>query len=325
MKHIYLINPAAGRQDATEALSEKIRAAYAMAQDIQLEIYRTTGVGDATRYVRQCCEQYPDEQLRFYACGGDGTFSEVASGAVGFANAAVGLIPSGTGNDFMRGFFGADRFMNIEAQRDGEVIHLDMIRCNHMYGVNLLNIGFDCEVVVKTSEIKRSKLVPRGMAYGMGVASTLIRKPGVRVSISIDDGATQTKELLLCAIGNGARYGGGFTPLPFASMRDGLLDLCMVKNVSRTTFVKLVGTYKKGTHVVPQNAEILEYLRCRHVHMTFADPQNVCMDGEVRKMTECDIEVVPGALHFVLPVGCAPIIRPDFCGDVKKQPEILPV
>ena len=50
-----------------------------------------------------------------------------------------------------------------------------------------------------------------------------------------------------------------------------------------------------------------------------------CMDGEVRKMTECDIEILPGALHFILPVGCATIIRPDFCGDVQKQEEILPV
>jgi diacylglycerol kinase family enzyme len=163
------------------------------------------------------------------------------------------------------------------------------------------------------------------MAYGMGVAIELVRKPGVNVEISIDDGEARKKELLLCAIGNGARYGGGFTPLPFASMRDGLLDVCIVKNVSRAKFVSLVGSYKKGTHVIPQNADILEYLRCRKVHMKFDRPQNVCMDGEVRKMTECDIEVIPGGLHFILPTGCATIIRPEFCGDVQKQEEILPV
>jgi hypothetical protein len=59
--------------------------------------------------------------------------------------------------------------------------------------------------------------------------------------------------------------------------------------------------------------------------MKFDRPQNVCMDGEVRKMTECDIEVIPGGLHFILPTGCATIIRPEFCGDVQKQEEILPV
>ena len=324
MKHIYLINPAAGRVDSSLALKEKITKAYE-GSDIPVDVYCTRGVGDATRFVHEYCESHAGEPVRFYACGGDGTFNEVASGAVGYDFAAVGLLPVGTGNDFMRSFFGADRFMNVTAQRDGEVIDLDMIRCNHWYGVNLLNTGFDCEVVVKTSEIKRSRLVPNGMAYGMGVANTLIRKPGVKVEISLDGGKPRRKELLLCAVGNGARYGGGFTPVPFASLSDGLLDVCLVKDVSRAKFIKLVGAYKKGTHVVPANADILEYTRARRVHMKFAQPQNVCMDGEVRKMTECDVEIMPGALHFVLPVGCAPIIRPEFCGEVARQEEIIPV
>jgi YegS/Rv2252/BmrU family lipid kinase len=318
MKHIYLINPAAGRSDSTELLTEQIRTAYGDGADDAV-IYRTTGVGDATRFVREYCTEHPDEEVRFYACGGDGTFNEVAAGAQGFAHAAVGLIPVGTGNDFMRNFVGGEQFMNVSAQKEGEVMELDLIRCNEYYGVNLLNTGFDCEVVVKTSEIKRSRLVPKGMAYGMGVAIELIRKPGVTVELSLDGGKPVKKELLLCAVGNGARYGGGFTPLPFASLRDGLLDICIVKNVSRLTFVKLVGTYKKGTHIIPQNAHILEYLRARRVHMKFEAPQNVCMDGEVRQMQECDIEVIPGGLRFVLPVGCAPIVRPEYREDWSER------
>lgn len=323
MKHIYIVNPAAGKKDSTESLSEKIKAYYLGDDMPELEIYQTTGVGDATRFVREYCRANPQQEVRFYACGGDGTFSEVAGGAVGFANAAVGLIPVGTGNDFMRGFEIGEYFMDISAQRDGQVIRLDMIRCNDYYGVNLLNTGFDCEVVVKTSEIKRKKWVPRSMAYGLGVALELIRKPGVTVELSVDGGEVQKRELLLCAIGNGARYGGGFTPLPFASVSDGQLDFCFVKNVSRLKFVSLVGTYKKGTHVIPQNADILEYGRCRRVHMSFAQEQNVCLDGEVRQMKECDIEVIPGGLHFVLPEGCTVVTRPDFCGDVKQQEKIV--
>lgn len=319
MKHIYIINPAAGRNDVTADLSEKIRAAYTGENVPELDIYQTTGVGDATRYVREYCTAHPEEQVYFYACGGDGTFSEVAGGAVGFANAAVGLVPVGTGNDFMRGFDACERFLELEAQRDGQVIELDMIRCNEYYGVNLLNTGFDCEVVVKTSEIKRKKWVPRSMAYGLGVAIELIRKPGVTVELSVDGGEPQKRELLLCAIGNGARYGGGFTPLPFASFSDGMLDFCFVKNVSRFKFVSLVGTYKKGTHVIPENADILEYGRCQRVHMTFDHPQNVCLDGEVRQMSECDVELIPNGLRFILPVGCQPIVRPEFCGDVHQQ------
>ena len=141
MKHIYLINPAAGRSDSTDMLSEQIRAAYEDGQN-EAVLYRTAGVGDATRYVREYCIEHPDEEVRFFACGGDGTFNEVAAGAQGFAYAAVGLIPVGTGNDFMRNFVGTDRFMDVSAQKEGEVMELDLIRCNDYYGVNLLNTGF---------------------------------------------------------------------------------------------------------------------------------------------------------------------------------------
>ena len=313
MKHIYVLNPAAGRGDRSAELTEQIHSAYPKGESVQ--IYRTTGRGDATRFVRAYCAEHKDESLRFYACGGDGTLGEVVNGAIGFPNAAVGLLPVGTGNDFVRSFTSPDRFLNLAAQRMGKEIVLDVIRCNDLYCVNLLNIGFDCEVVVKTGEIKRKPYVPKGMAYGMGVALELIRKPGVKAMIEIDGGAPCERELLLCAIGNGAYYGGGFMPLPFASLQDGLLDLCIVKNVSRTKFVSLVGTYKKGKHVVSANKDILEYRRCRSLRITFPSLQNVCLDGEVRPMNGCDIEVLPAALRFVVPVGSEPIRLPDYVAD----------
>lgn len=201
--------------------------------------------------------------------------------------------------------------MDIEAQRYGEETSIDLIRCNGTYCVNLFNTGFDCEVVVKTGEIKRSPLVPAGMAYGMGVAFELIRKPGVKVELSIDGGAVETRELLLCAIGNGAYYGGGFTPLPYASLSDGMLDMCIVNNVSRLKFVSLVGTYKRGEHVVPKNRDILTYVRCRRVDMVFPEMHNVCMDGEVKRMRECHLEVVPGALRLCVPRGSERLDRPE--------------
>lgn len=321
MEHIYLINPAAGRKDASGALKAEIERAY-RDSDIRPEIYMTTCVGDATRYVHEWCRLHPDDKVHFYACGGDGTLSEVVRGAAEHQNASVGLVPVGTGNDFMRGFTSPEKFMDMEAQRDGSEVALDLMRCNDSYGINLINTGFDCEVVVKTGEIKRRPWVPGGMAYGMGVAIELIRKPGVEVDISVDGGEFEHRRLLLCAIGNGAYYGGGFMPLPFASLTDGLMDLCVVDNVSRLKFVSLVGSYKKGTHIIPANAKILHYRRCRSVNMRFAKPQNVCMDGEVRQMTECSIEVLPRALHFVLPRGCEVVVHPDFVGMGEKEKEL---
>ena len=313
MKHVYLINPAAGRGDSSQILSERIMAAYADCPEWEMPmIYMTTGVGDATRFVRTYCTEHKDEDVRFYACGGDGTLSEVVGGAAPFSHASVGLVPVGTGNDFMKNFTCAESFMDLEAQRNGEETVIDLMRCNGKYCINMINVGFDCEVVVKTSQIKRRPWVPAGMAYGMGVAMEFVRKPGVHARLSVDGGAPYRKDLLLCAIGNGAFYGGGFLPVPHASVQDGLLDMCIVNDVSRMTFVRLISSYKNGQHVVPENERYLQYVRGKSIHMQFPKVRNVCLDGEVVQMKECCVEIVPGALRFVLPRGSAPVIRPAY-------------
>ena len=320
MKHIYLVNPAAGRDDLSRELSDRILSEYEREPGCERpEIYVTTGVGDATRYVREYCMEHADQPVRFYACGGDGTLNEVVSGAADFPNASVGLIPAGTGNDFMKNFTAPELFTDLSAQRNGEEIVVDLLRCNGKYCINMINVGFDCEVVVKTAEIKRRPWVPAGMAYGMGVALELIRKPGVTATVSVDGGEPFEKKLLLCAIGNGAFYGGGYKPVPFSSVQDGALDMCIVKDVSRFTFVRLVSSYKKGEHVVEKNKKVLQYLRGRSLSLSFPEERNVCIDGEIVRMDRCDIEVVPGALRFVVPRGSAPIVLPAYQGEPERS------
>ena len=320
MKHIYILNPAAGRDDRSRELSARILSEYAKDGVREgTEIYLTTGVGDATRYVHTYCQEHPDDRVRFYACGGDGTLNEVVSGAAEHPHASVGLIPVGTGNDFMKNFTFPELFMDLNAQRNGEEVVIDLLRCNGKYCVNMINVGFDCEVVVKTAEIKRRPWVPAGMAYGMGVALELIRKPGVTATVSVDGGEPYERKLLLCAIGNGAYYGGGFMPVPFSSIQDGMLDMCIVNDVSRATFIRLINSYKKGEHVVEQNKKLLQYVRGRSLSLTFPEKRNVCMDGEVFQTSECKIEVVPGALRFVLPRGSAPIVLPDYQDGPRQE------
>lgn len=308
MKHIYIINPAAGRADATATLTEQIDSAYANS-DIDYEIYHTTGIGDACRYVRAYIASHSSEATRFYACGGDGTLGEVVNGIL-TAPAhpelfSVGLIPVGTGNDFMRNFTSQEKFLDLVAQRDGLEVTLDLLRCNDIYCVNMINIGFDCEVVVTTAEIKRKPYIPRGMAYLLATLYTLIRKPGVFPTITIDGEEQKKRHMLLCAIGNGAFCGGGFHALPKSQPDDGILDACLVNRVSRVRFLSLVGDYKKGTHIKPSTEKILRYARCHRMTLTFEHTQNVCVDGEVLPMDACDISVVANAVRFAVPAGCS--------------------
>lgn len=308
MKHYFLINPAAGKgKHCCDIENEIIN--YCGKKELEYNIYYTTGVGDAENYIRQTCKEN-DNEYRFYACGGDGTISEVVNGASGFQNASIGVIPIGTGNDFIRNFTNYDNFFNIEAQIKGIIINLDLIKYNERYAVNTLNVGFDAEVVKTVVKIKRNPAVPAKLAYVLGALHQLIRKPGVRIKVSVDDGIVEEKDLLLTCIGNGAYCGGGFHSGPYVSTDDGLMDVCFIKNVSRIKFLMLLGAYKKGTYLTRRGIDkIVEYIKCKKLDIEFSEPRSVSIDGELFDIKGLRSESVSGALRFCLPAGCE-IIKP---------------
>ena len=98
MKHLFIINPAAGKRGSTDALAGRIKTLFD-ARGLPYQITLTTSAGDAERITRQAAEQ--GEAVRVYACGGDGTLNEVVNGAAGHSFMAVTNYPKGTGNDFL--------------------------------------------------------------------------------------------------------------------------------------------------------------------------------------------------------------------------------
>ena len=126
MKHIFIINPAAGKKDSRQRV-------YTMAEalkknhNLDVECMLTKSRGHATALTRAIAET--GDYVRFYACGGDGTVNEIANGIAGFPNAAMTCIPIGTGNDFLKNF-GKDAeplFLDAENLWNGDVTPLDAL------------------------------------------------------------------------------------------------------------------------------------------------------------------------------------------------------
>ncbi len=306
MKHIFIINPASGKEKNKDLLADSISDACRKAE-ADFEIYFTTKPLDAVEYIGKVCRENTDnEKLCFYACGGDGTFCEVVNGvysAENNENARVGVMPIGTGNDFVKSFAPSDRFLNIDAQLCAQEAEIDVIDCNGFCASNMINIGFDCEVVVKTSQIKRKPFVPRKMAYIFGLLLTMVKKPTVKIkSIRVDGAeAKENCEYLLTTFANGRFCGGGFNSNPYASLDDGKIDAMFINNIRRIKFLTLVGSYKSGTHICPKNEPLISHGKAEVIEIEFDAPTNVCIDGEIKTFDKITLSVKKKAIKLLIP------------------------
>lgn len=304
MKHIFIINPAAGKGDIQKDLGDKICAA-AEKTDEECEIYTTKCVRDAEALAAQICKENMYGRLRFYACGGDGTLGEIANGVYGRPKTELAVIPMGTGNDFSRNFANPEAFLDIEAQIAGEAIDIDALLCNGRYSVNFINMGFDCSVVERVAKIKRFPFIPLKLAYIAGVVTELVRMPGIKIKrLALDGTEIEDRKLLLCAAANGGFCGGGFNSAPKAKLDDGVMDVCVAKTMSRTGFVSMVGGYKNGTYIDDERTmKKVSYHKCRTLDIDFEGETSVCFDGEIEKCKSLHIEVVPDVFRFSVPRG----------------------
>ena len=302
MIYHFIMNPKSGRHKKLDHLEDTIQSAC-QSRDLKYHIYYTACQGDATEYVRSMLRITPDEKQRFICVGGDGTLNEIINAAPTNPNAEFGVIPSGTGNDFIKNFTHQELFSSVEAQLDGEPVALDVIKCNEYYCINMINIGFDCAVAKKATELKKWK-IPPALAYICGVAIVVCHKFGTKMKLIFDDGEIIDKELTLTAIGNGKYCGGGFKTAPKADLRDGIFDICAVNKISRLTFFTLVGAYRSGTYTEKKRAaKVFTNRLASHFRMEFEIQIPISIDGEIKEAHTVDFSIIPQSVNFVIPRG----------------------
>ncbi len=262
------------------------------------ECYRSKGPGDATEKIAEVCREDPYAHITVY--GGDGSVYEsvnaIMKAGAGYT-AELTIIPFGTGNDFVRSLPDDEKISK----------RIDLVKFNDKYGANIVNMGFDCDVVAVTEKLKKLKLVKGSLAYAIGVVATAFHKLGKHfdIEMTLENGSTETfnGEYLLCAVANGKYYGGGFCCAPNAEIDDGILDVILVRKISRLRFAKFVGGYKKGLHILPDGsidpkyASIAIYRRC--TALKFKNVGRLCADGEIIECGDVDFSVAHKAINIV--------------------------
>ena len=303
MRHIFIINPRAGKRDQTAriyGMADRLRDVHGLNCTCML----TERPGGARAMTRELAET--GEELRFYACGGDGTIHEVANGIAGFSNAAMTAIPTGTGNDFLKNFGDdAAKFADAENLWDGDVFPLDLIDCNGRYSLTIACNGLDAQVADGVHQFSGVPLLSGRNSYLASVVSSFLLRPlGHHWTVSLD-GEVQEGDFILVSMCNGRYYGGGSTPVPQARMDDGVLHTILVRKVGKLTFARLFATYSAGEYEKLPPA-LVQVTQAREVRITSETDIVTCLDGESLRSREVVMRLADKRLNFFGPKGCDP-------------------
>ena len=297
MKHLFIVNPVAGGKDRHEYVAEQARLALEGSADAY-EVYITTAPMDACAKIK--AEAASGEELRVYACGGDGTLNEVVCGMAGFENAAVTHYPGGSGNDSIKVFSDTAPFFDLERLLDADETRFDLIRCNGTYCANILSIGLDAKIGTDIARFKRLPFVSGKGAYILSILANVLSGRSAHYVVEVNGEQIDAEQTLICVC-NGRWYGGGFNPVPEAEPDDGLLDVLLVKKVSLLQVAAVIGKYQKGKYA--DYPALIRHERCTKLTIRCDTPSVVNIDGEALHTDFLDISLKPKALRFFYPKG----------------------
>lgn len=298
-KHIFIVNPVAGKKDNTAYIKETLDSI----PSFEYELYSTKEVGDATKYVHNMCKENPDLDLRFYACGGDGTINEVVSGLIGYPNVSFTCFPCGSGNDFIKATADKD-FTDIKNLIDADERKIDLIKVNGHNSINIVNIGFDAAVSYNMAKFKKWPGVSGKGAYNLALVYSLFNDMRHKCKIYVDDKLVYEGGFLLTAACNGICCGGGYYFMPKAKIDSGYIDQMFVKKIGLFKFLRYVKQFKAGTYEkYPKLMKYINLYQGRKIKVISTNGKYLKYgyDGENGIAKEIEIEIIPSALRFFVP------------------------
>lgn len=280
-----VINPTAGNGHA-QGVGEQVQSVLRQ-RGIAFEAGSTEYAGHATQLAHDAAQRGVQTVV---AVGGDGTVLEVMRGIYG-TQAALGIIPAGTGNDVVKMLSVPRTPMEaLDFLLEHPARPLDAGRINDTLFLNVCGTGIDVDVLEYTLSAKRFM---RGiLPYLLGVLRAICTYRGKKVRISVDDGPPEAYDLLLCAVANGRFIGGGMNVAPDASPDDGLFDFLLLPNMPRWRLPPHLPKLLNGKiREVPGAV----YRKCKRVSFA-GEGMRVNIDGEVIPMDSATMEILPKAL-----------------------------
>ena len=286
MYHI-IFNPVAGKKTAQKNLAtvERILTERGLA----FERHETCAVHDAEDIARRLTLA---GETQLIVMGGDGTLHETLNGLADPAQVCLGLIPSGTGNDFAeKAGIPTDAEKALSLIIDGEAKETDYLEVGGVRCMNVGGIGMDVDVLERC---QKGKLKGK-IKYLISLLQSLFAFKGLPILIE-SEGVEEKRNALIAAACNGAQFGGGICICPTADPADHMIDVVIVDCIGGK--LKLIGAF-----IELMKGRVLEYpltthFRCERVRFTPDVPCTVQLDGELYKDLQFDVKLGKGLRFY---------------------------
>ncbi|MGA7920605.1 MAG: diacylglycerol kinase family protein [Candidatus Acidiferrales bacterium] len=298
-RFIAIVNPAAGGGRSGElatAVLERVRRT-----GVELTVVMTTRPGQATDIARKA---FGDGIRNFMAVGGDGTAFEILNGlfpeATSCGRPALGFLPLGTGNSFLKDFTSRGVEHTIEALQRGTRRPCDVIRLRHsggeLYFLNLLTLGFPADV----AETANRRFKRWGeLGYIFAVFMRLMQLEHLAFPHKLEGGRASWDrgKTLFLSINNSKFTGGKMMIAPQANPCDGLIEYVRWGPIGRLGLIGTLPRLFTGTHI---NHRLATRAGVRRIEFELDAPVSVMVDGESMRLQCQSVEVLPGALDVIV-------------------------
>jgi len=297
MKILVIYNPHAGGERARRLLPAIRR--YLAEKDVAAEFLLTEARGHAMT-IAESSDFAPFDAV--VAAGGDGTLFEVLNGYLrnpGAHKPALGLIPNGTGNAFMKelGLRKSDwrQAIDIIARNQSRAVDVGRLRAQGQtwHFLNTVGMGFIADIAATAARLKWLG----NFAYTLAVLPRLPWLKAQKLKLDIDGNCVE-REGVFVEVANSSYTGTSFLIAPKARLDDGLLDVVLLRRISRIGLLRLFRTVYDGSHIRDPH---VEYLQARSISVVEAVPGQLVPDGEILGVSPASFECLPGAVRFLWP------------------------
>jgi diacylglycerol kinase (ATP) len=293
-----IVNPAAGGGRSAKLAGPVL--ARLREKGLQIDVIASTGPGHAVHLAR---EAYVQGYRRFLAVGGDGTAHEILNGVfVGrtkVQRVALGFLPLGTGNSFLRDFTQNGTEASMQALLENRKRSVDLIRLTHatgeVFSFNLLSVGFTADVAALTNRMFK----PFGhLGYLMGVFVRVVQLRRRSFALRCDDDLEWDERRSLFLTFNNSKYTGGTMLIaPQADPTDGLIEFVRWGPIGRLALLRTLPRLYDGTHI---EHPLASRRAVRRVEFNAGVPVDVMIDGEVATLECRSLDVLPAALDIYI-------------------------